>query len=96
MGSSSCTDRTDTTNVVSGPASSGKAAGRQRLAEALRANLGRRKAQKRDRANLVGAPTAQQETPPCEAVRSEPVQCDAITGAVPSQDDECGLFEQGD
>jgi len=44
------------------------AVGRQRLAEALRANLGRRKAQKRDRAKQAGAATAQHETVQNEAV----------------------------
>ncbi|MGH6857812.1 MAG: hypothetical protein ACRECP_09305, partial [Methylocella sp.] len=40
--------------VVSGAAGSGKAAERRRLAQALRANLGRRKAQKQDRMKQGG------------------------------------------
>jgi len=90
MGLSSCTDRpapAGTNGVVSGAAGPGKVAGRQRLAEALRANLGRRKAQKRDRANGTGAAAAQDETAQNEAVQSELAQSGAVTQSVPSQED---------
>jgi len=68
------------------------AAGRQRLAEALRANLGRRKAQKRDRAKQAGAATAQHETVQNDAVQSAPAQGElaqggTVTRAVPPQED---------
>jgi hypothetical protein len=67
------------------------AAGRQRLAEALRANLGRRKAQKRDRAKQAGA-AVQHETVQNEAVQSAPAQGElaqggTVTRAVPPQED---------
>jgi len=65
----------------------GKEAGRQRLAEALRANLARRKEQKRDRANRAGAATAQQEAVESEGRPSEPAVGGAITSAVSSQED---------
>ncbi|MDQ6703124.1 MAG: hypothetical protein M3Z96_08510 [Pseudomonadota bacterium] len=42
--------------VLSGAAGSRKAAARQRLAKALRANLGRRKAQKREQRNQTVDP----------------------------------------
>jgi hypothetical protein len=68
------------------------AAGRQRLAEALRANLGRRKAQKRDRAKQAAAATAQHETVQNEAVQGAPAQSElaqggTVTRAVPLQED---------
>ncbi|HZM07710.1 MAG TPA: hypothetical protein VFC11_04550 [Methylocella sp.] len=50
---------------------SGNAARRQRLAEALRANLARRKAQKRDRANKAESRPVGDETPQHEPVPSE-------------------------
>jgi hypothetical protein len=95
MGLSSRTDRPapgGTNGVVSGATNPGKAAGRQRLAEALRANLGRRKAQKRDRANQAGTAAAQVETAQNEAVQSALAQSGAATQTVPSQEDECGFF----
>jgi len=74
MGLSSCNDQL-------------AAAGRQRLAEALRANLGRRKAQKRDRAKQAGAATARHETVQNEAVQGALAQGGTVTRAVPPQDD---------
>jgi len=62
-------------------------AGHQRLAEALRANLGRRKAQKRDRAKQAGAATARHETVQNEAVQGALAQGGTVTRAVPPQDD---------
>ncbi|WGJ15455.1 hypothetical protein QEV83_04030 [Methylocapsa sp. D3K7] len=51
-------------------ADSGNAARGQRLAQALRANLARRKAQKRDRAKAESFP-AGDETPQCKTAPSE-------------------------
>ena len=48
--------------LVSPGAGSDKAVTRQRLAEALRTNLGRRKAQKRDRANQAEMAPAHEGT----------------------------------
>ena len=84
MGLSSCTDW---------PAPAGKkgfvskVADRQRLAEALRANLGRRKAQKRDRAKQAGAAAAQDETAQSLSVQSGPAKGGGITRAVPPHED---------
>jgi hypothetical protein len=50
---------------------SGNAARRQRLAEALRANLARRKAQKRDHANKAESRPVGDETPQHEPAPSE-------------------------
>lgn len=50
---------------------SGNAARRQRLAEALRANLARRKAQKRDRASNADLRPVGDETPQHEPAPSE-------------------------
>jgi hypothetical protein len=61
---------------------------RQRLAEALRANLGRRKAQKKDRAKQAAPASVQNETPPGKAEQSEPAENDVITGPVPPQEDQ--------
>jgi len=56
MKSSGCTGPSAGTHeITSVPAAPGKAGTRQRLAEALRANLGRRKAQKKERAKQAGA-----------------------------------------
>ncbi|MGA7657507.1 MAG: hypothetical protein WCA96_12115 [Methylocella sp.] len=63
------------------------AAGRQRLAEALRANLSRRKAQKRDRAKHAATATAQHETVQNDTVQGAPAQGGTVTRAVPPQDD---------
>jgi hypothetical protein len=49
---------------------SGPNPNRQRLAEALRANLGRRKAQKRDRAKQAASAPVQDETPSSKAGQS--------------------------
>jgi hypothetical protein len=62
--------------VLSGAAASRKAAEQLRLAQALRANLGRRKAQKIDRRNQMG-----------NAAESKTVQGEAAeTGASTKQD----------
>ena len=90
MGLSSCTAwpaPAGKKGVVSGAAGQGKAAGRQRLAEALRANLGRRKAQKRDRAKQAGAAAAQDETAQSLSVQSGPAKGGGITRAVPPHED---------
>ena len=85
MGLSSCTDW---------PAPAGKkgfvskVADRQRLAEALRANLGRRKAQKRDRAKQAASAPVQDETPSSKAGQSEPEQNGATTRSAPSQENQ--------
>jgi hypothetical protein len=50
---------------------SGNATRRQRLAEALRANLARRKAQKRDRASKADLPSPGDKTPQREIAPSE-------------------------
>jgi hypothetical protein len=72
---------------VTGAARPDKAASRQRLAEALRANLGRRKAQKRERAKGEGMAAVQDETAQDEAVQSEAMQDCAITRVVPPPED---------
>jgi hypothetical protein len=90
MGLSSCTDRTalaSADRVESGTNDSSKAASRRRLAEALRANLGRRKAQKRDRAKQAEAAAAQDET-----AQSKSVQSGGISSAAPPPEDSSGLF----
>ena len=95
MGLSSWIDRAapaGANRVESGAAGPGKAAGRQRLAEALRANLGRRKAQKRDRANQAGAAAAQDETMRSETVQSEFAKGGGIASAVPPRKDSSGLY----
>jgi hypothetical protein len=56
--------------VLSGAAGSRKAAERHRLAQALRANLGRRKAQKIDRRKQTGD-AAESKTAQCEGVQNE-------------------------
>jgi len=61
--------------VLSGAAGSRKAAERLRLANALRANLGRRKAQKIDRRKLTG-----------EATESKTAQGEGASGASSIQD----------
>ncbi|MGH6848371.1 MAG: hypothetical protein ACREC0_13325 [Methylocella sp.] len=62
--------------ALSGAAGSHKARARQRLADALRANLGRRKAQKIDRRNQTG-----------NAAESKTAQGEgAQNGASPKQD----------
>jgi hypothetical protein len=74
MKSSGFPDRpaqTGTNTLVSESAGSGKAAVRERLGEALRANLGRRKAQKKDRAKQTGAAVAQVEAAQGEAAQSQ-------------------------
>jgi hypothetical protein len=78
-----------TIEAMSRAAGSDKAATRQRLAEALRANLGRRKAQKKDWANPPQAAaadeTAQSRTIQSEtAQQSKTAQSDALTSGVPS------------
>lgn len=52
-------------------ADSGNAARGQRLAQALRANLARRKAQKRDRAKEAEPSPTGDETPQCKTAPSE-------------------------
>ncbi|HUZ91672.1 MAG TPA: hypothetical protein VMU78_07215 [Methylocella sp.] len=69
---------------------SGPNKSRQRLAEALRANLGRRKAQKRDRAKQAAPASVRDETPAGKAEQSELARNGAITGPVPSQEDQTG------
>jgi hypothetical protein len=71
MGLSSRTGRTAAAPMGASRADSGKAAGRQRLAEALRANLGRRKAQKRDRASKAEAPLVGDEVAQRQPALSE-------------------------
>lgn len=63
---------------------SGKAVGRHRLAEALRANLGRRKAQKRDRKRKSEAELVEDETARPEAALGGPGQSGS---AAASQED---------
>jgi hypothetical protein len=53
----------------------------------LRANLGRRKAQKRERAKGEGMAAVQDETAQDEAVQSEAMQDCAITRVVPPPED---------
>jgi hypothetical protein len=59
------------TPMAASGADSGNAARGQRLAQALRANLARRKAQKRDRAKEAEWFPAGDETPQCKTAPSE-------------------------
>lgn len=80
MGVSDRTDSLAAVTTVASEASAGSVAGRQRLAEALRANLGRRKAQKRDRSRKGKADLAADETPRPGATLNERGQRTAVKG----------------
>jgi hypothetical protein len=89
MALSGCDDRPPSADANSiNLGASGSNASRRRLAEALRTNLGRRKAQKRDRAKQAAPASVQDETPPGKAEQCEPARNRAITEPVPSQEDQ--------